>query len=300
MDKLFKNVDFMKNSNKYFAVSIFVILLGIIFIFINGINLDIEFTGGKAVEISINSDFTEQDINNIVKEITPEIPVIQKTGQDSKGVIVSFNNIEDEKLTEISNKIKEIYPESGQPSTKTVQPIYGNELKKSAIISVLAAVSLMIIYIAVRFTKIGGLSSGITASVGLLHNVLIMIAVYIIFKIPVNSAFIAAILTIIGYSINDTIIVYDRIRENRELYKKETLASLINMTIKQVLKRTVNTTVTSSATVAVLLGFAVYFGQQTLIQFTFPLLIGLLVGTYSSICIATPLWYKWQEKQSKK
>jgi len=303
MDKIFRNVNFIKNSNKYIAISLTIIVIGIIFLFINGFNLDIDFTGGTAIESNLGVDFTEQEIIDLVKEVTEKTPTVQKSGEDGKGVIINFTDIEEDSVSGIKTKIKEKYENASDPNTRTILATYGSELKKSVFIAIAVAVIAMIIYIAIRFSKLGGLSSAITAIIGLIHNVLIMTSVYIIFRIPINSAFIAAILTIIGYSINDTIILYDRIRENREdrsANKKQTLEELVNNTIKQVLKRTVNTTVTSAVTVAILLGFSIYFSQQTLVQFTFPLLIGLISGTYASICIATPLWYRWQIKSPKK
>ena len=291
MDKIFRNVNFIKNSNKYIAISLTIIVIGIIFLFINGFNLDIDFTGGTAIESNLGVDFTEQEIIDLVKEVTEKTPTVQKSGEDGKGVIINFTDIEEDSVSGIKTKIKEKYENASDPNTRTILATYGSELKKSVFIAIAVAVIAMIIYIA------------ITAIIGLIHNVLIMTSVYIIFRIPINSAFIAAILTIIGYSINDTIILYDRIRENREdrsANKKQTLEELVNNTIKQVLKRTVNTTVTSAVTVAILLGFSIYFSQQTLVQFTFPLLIGLISGTYASICIATPLWYRWQIKSPKK
>lgn len=302
MDKIFKNVNFIKNSNKYMIVSLTIIAIGIIFLFINGFNLDIDFTGGTAIEANLGVDFTEQEIIDLVKEVTSKMPTVQKSGEDGKGVIINFTEIEEDTVISLKAKIKEKYEHSSDASTRTILATYGTELKKSVFIAITVAVIAMIIYISIRFSKLGGLSSAITAIVGLVHNVLIMISVYIIFRIPINSAFIAAILTIIGYSINDTIILYDRIRENREdraANKKQTLEELVNNTIKQVLKRTVNTTVTSAVTVAILLGFSIYFSQKTLVEFTFPLLIGLISGTYASICIATPLWYRWQTKNKK-
>jgi len=299
---MIKNINYTKNMNKYFAVSLIIIAIGIVFLFINGLNLDIDFTGGTAIEVKLNQDFAEQDVINLVKEITTSNVLVQKTGEDSKGVMISFSQIEDNQITEIENKIKEVYPNSEEPNTRVVQATYGSEMVKNTLIAVAVALVLMVVYVALRFSKLGGLSSAITAIIGLIHNVLIVMAAYIIFNIPINSAFVAAILTIIGYSINNTIVIYDRIRENRankELCKKKTLEEIVNTTIGQVFERTINTTITSVTTVAILLGFAIYFNQQTLVEFTLPLIIGLISGAYASICISTMLWYKSQKKFEK-
>lgn len=322
--------NFIKNSNKYFALSIIIIVIGVIFLFINGIQLDTEFTGGTVISAKLNTEFTEQEVLELVKEVTDNSCVVQKTGNEGKGVMISFSQITDEDTTEIENKLKEKYGSTEttdqleneetqeitsegeetlqdtesdkylEISTKVVEATYGSEIAKNTILAVVVALICMVVYIAVRFQSLGGIKSAISAIVGLIHNVLIVTVVYIIFKISINSAFIAAILTVIGYSINNTIVVYDRIRENRNLKeqnKKLNLEELVNTSIKQILGRTINTTVTSVATVAVLLGFAIYFGQTTLVEFTIPLIVGLIAGEYSSICISTPLWYKLENKK---
>lgn len=295
-------INYIKNANKYFAISIIIIVIGIVFLFINGLNLDIDFTGGTAIEANLKQDFSEQDIRNLVKEVTDSNALIQKTGEDSKGVMISFTQIEEEKIVQIETKLKEAYPDAETPNTRVVQATYGAEMVKNTLIAVVVAIVFMIIYIAIRFSKLGGLSSGVTAIIGLIHNALIVTSTYVIFNIPINSAFIAAILTVIGYSINNTIVIYDRIRENREdkeLCRKKSLEEVVNITISQVFKRTINTTITSVTTVAILLAFAIYFSQQTLIEFTLPLIVGLISGAYASICISTTLWYKWQAKSKK-
>lgn len=305
-------VNLIKHSNKFFAVSIALVVIGIIFFFINGMQFDIDFTGGTVINAKLNSDFTEQDVLNLVKEVTDKTATVQKTGEDSKGVMISFSEISEEEVNKVKEKINEKYKtsvtnEDGsvtaqdvEINTKVVEATYGAEIRKNTIIAVLVALVLMVVYISIRFQKLGGMRSALSAIIGLVHNVLIVTAVYVIFKITINSAFVAAILTVIGYSINNTIVVYDRIRENRndkETFKSSTLEELVDTTIGQILGRTINTTITSVATVAVLLGFAIYFGQTTLIEFTIPLIVGLLAGEYSSICISTPIWYKWENKK---
>jgi preprotein translocase subunit SecF len=159
---------------------------------------------------------------------------------------------------------------------------------------------LIILYIWWRFKAVSGLSAGVSGVIALFHDALVMLAVYTIFNIPLNESFIAAVLTILGYSMNDTVIIFDRIRENNRLLRKVPIPELVNKSIMQTLNRTINTSVTVMMSVIIVYGFAFYYGIESVKEFTFPLMIGLLSGTYSSIFIACPLFVMWKERSAKK
>ena len=163
-----------------------------------------------------------------------------------------------------------------------VDATVGDELRAQALTATLIAAALMLIYIAIRFE----FRTGVAAVICLLHDVLVMLTVYLVLRIPVNSNFIAAILTIVGYSINNTIVVFDRVRENYNKNKRGDLAELVNTSIKQTLGRSINTTITTLLPVVML--FIV--GVPSIRQFTIPLMVGLLAGTYSSVLLAGPIW----------
>jgi preprotein translocase subunit SecF len=145
-----------------------------------------------------------------------------------------------------------------------------------------------------------GLLAGLTAVIALVHDIAIMVSVYAIFNIPVDESFIAAVLTILGYSINDTIVIYDRIRENSKISRKDTIDGLVNKSITQSMSRTINTTVTTVMCVLTIYLFAMYNGIGSIQEFTFPILIGLIAGTYSSIFIASPLWVVFRQREARK
>ena len=162
------------------------------------------------------------------------------------------------------------------------------------------AMLLIVIYVGIRFRVMSGISAGLFGIVALVHDILIMLSVYAVFNIPINEVFVAAILTIIGYSMNDTIVIYDRIRENTALMHKADIETMVNTSIVQSLPRTINTLVTTLLTITTLFVFSAIFNVESIRQFAFPLIIGLTSGSYSSIFIATPLWMVWRKYRIKK
>jgi preprotein translocase subunit SecF len=170
---------------------------------------------------------------------------------------------------------------------------------QNGIRAILIAFVLIILYVWVRFKVMSGLSAGVFAVVGVLHELLVMVSVYLIFQLPLNESFIAAILTVVGYSMNDTIIIYDRIRENSKLLRKVPLPELVNQSIMQTLNRSINTVVTSLIAITTVFIFAKIYGISSIEEFSFPLIIGIATGCYSSIFIASPLYVMFKESQKK-
>uniref|UniRef100_S0DFI6 Protein translocase subunit SecF n=1 Tax=termite gut metagenome TaxID=433724 RepID=S0DFI6_9ZZZZ len=182
-----------------------------------------------------------------------------------------------------------------------VDPTIGNEFLAKCLVAVAFASVLMVVYVAFRFRKIGGLSAGVTAVVALIHDVVIVFGVFIIFRIPINDNFIAVVLTILGYSLNDTIVIYDRIRENERLQSRNAdIGKLVDLSINQSFKRSLMTSITTVLAMVVVTVVASIFNVDTIISFSLPLIIGLVSGSYSSICLAGPLWVKWQENKQRK
>ena len=199
--------------------------------------------------------------------------------------------MDQETSDKVVEALKEKYQSMDEPSVRNVQPSYGKELLGSAMLAVGVAIVIILLYVGIRFKTLG-FTAAVTAIIALVHDVLIVIAAYGIIKFPINSTFIAVLLTIIGYSINDTIIVYDRIRENkRKITKSNDMKDTINMSISQVIKRTLLTSITTITAVLVVYIFAVIYNQQVLKEFSLPMIVGLIAGTYSSIFIASSLWY---------
>jgi len=280
-------------------------IIGLISYIIQGFNYDIDFTGGTVLEINLHkvpSAAEIADLEKLTKQITgTQTPIVRKI-EDGKKIMINAHEVHGKKRTELSketrdklfNAIAKKYNLKKEDliSYQNVGAVVSSELKSQAVWAVIIASILMLIYIAIRFE----FKFGTTAVIALLHDLLIMLTVYTLFKIPLNSTFIAAMLTVLGYSINDTIVVFDRIRENRRIQGKMDLKDLVNLSMNQTIGRSLST----AATVIIVLFVLYLMGVQSIKEFALPLLIGITSGTYSSIFIATALWFDWERSTRKK
>ncbi len=275
----------MKNYPKFVCLSLAIILIGAIFLIVNkGFVTDIDFSGGTMMRIDMENPYEESALSSTVEQTIGEKPYsIQKTG-DGNEVIVKMKSLDTAARDELYQAIKtEFNLSSDQPlESNNISAAISNEILYSAILAVIVACILMLIYITIRFE----FTSGAAAVIALIHDTLIMISFYAIFRIPVNASFIAAVLTIIGYSINATIVIFDRVRENRKFLKKEGFSEVCEKSIRQTLRRSVNSSGTTFVTLVVLY----ILGSESIRGFALPLMVGVLVGTYSSIFIAAPTW----------
>jgi preprotein translocase subunit SecF len=206
---------------------------------------------------------------------------------------------EQNKIMEVVGKDFGIKKDS-QPEIRNVDPFIGKELRNNALKAALVAALLIIVYVGIRFRVMSGISAGVMGVLALFHDVLLMLAVYTVFDIPMNESFIAAVLTILGYSMNDTIIIYDRIRENSSMLRKMPIAELVNRSIIQTLNRSINTVLTVLISILTIYIFAYVNKIHSVTEFTFPLLVGIASGCYSSIFIASPFYVMWKEHKAKK
>lgn len=302
MQKEFKIVE---RAKVWFIIPIVVILIGALIFGLMGFNLGIDFTGGTVVEISVGSVFEadnasklrnqyKSDIKSVLNNNGLELSYYQISGtgeetdiiiryQDKKGLDESEMEIlSAEVVSQLQTKLALSAEDISQ--SQRIAPTASSELIINCLLAILISVILILIYIAFRFE----LSFGLSAIVALLHDVLIMLALMAIFQIQMNSAFVAALITIIGYSINNTIVIFDRIRENK---KKESLqsvtnATIANLSIKESLTRTMYTTFTTLLAIVML----AVLGVSSIREFAIPIIFGILAGTYSSILVAGPLW----------
>ena len=276
----------MKKFKIFLSISIAIILVGIVCLIINrGFVTDIDFSGGAMLQIDMEQkEYTEEDISAIVKEKAGVEPYSVQKVEGGSQVMIKMESIDGEKRTAIFEGIKEKYGLSAEAplASDNVSPAVSSDIVYNAVLAVIIACVLILIYITIRFE----FSSGVAAVLALLHDTLIMLAFYAIFRFPVNSSFIAAILTIIGYSINNTIILFDRIRENRRFAKKETFSQICEKSIWQTMRRTLNTTGTTLVSLIVLY----IMGADSIKEFALPLIIGMIGGTYSSVLLAAPFW----------
>lgn len=284
-------LDYLKHRKIILAISLIVVIAGLIYGFVTGFKFDIDFKGGTRIQVDLNEEYTESDIKDIVKQVCNQVPEVQSSSSGNNSVTITTQVISEDESNAIVTALNEKYTNMGDATIKNVQASYGKELVNTAIIAVIVSIVLLLVYIAIRFKTLG-YTAAISAILGLIFDVCFLFAVYGVFKFPINSTFVAVILTIIGYSINDTIIIYDRIRENKRLVTKSNDSKdVINESISQTLKRTIITSITTLAAIGIVLIFALVKDQETLKQFSIPLSIGIAEGTFSSIFIATNLWY---------
>ncbi len=285
-------MNFLKYRYVFLTISLIIIITGITLGFVNGFKLDIDFLGGTKIQVDLKEEYNNTDIENLVKEITGSVPLVQKLSSGDSSVAITTEPISEEKADEIVQKLEEVYLNMDEPSIRNIQPAYGKELIDSALVAIIVSICALLIYITIRFKTLG-VPAAITAILALIHDALIIIAIYGMFGLSINSTFVAVILTIIGYSINDTIVVYDRIRENkRKASRSDELSDTINLSLTQTFKRTIFTSITTLIAITCIYVFAYINNQQVLQEFALPLIIGVLAGTYSSIFVASSAWYE--------
>ena len=308
-------IDMIGKRKYMFILSAALILIGVLFLLINGgFNWDIQFEGGTIIKIEMYDDSydavtVESDIENLIgKNVTVQKEKTFNPDDQSNSIallslkVAKDNTLTSEEINAVVDFLTQEYNVKAgtQPQIKSVEPFIGVELRNKALMAAGWAMLLIVIYVGIRFRVMSGVSAALFGIVALVHDALIMLSVYTVFNIPVNEVFVAAILTIIGYSMNDTIVIYDRIRENSALMHKADLETMVNTSVVQSLPRTINTLVTTLLTITTLFVFATIFNVESIRQFAFPLIIGLTSGSYSSIFIATPLWMVWRKYRIKK
>ncbi|WP_017726098.1 protein translocase subunit SecDF [Halalkalibacterium ligniniphilum] len=290
----FDNVDFVKNRNKFFLFSAVTVLAGIIILLTMQLNLGIDFASGTRVEITSENPLTLEQVEADLAALDLETHDLVLSGTNNEMAVARFVGVLDrEKIAEFKHYFAEKY--GFEPNVSTVSPIVGKELAQNAMIAVAIASLGIILYVTLRFE----LYMALAAIVALLHDAFFIIAFFSLTRLEVDVTFIAAILTIIGYSINDTIVTFDRIRHNMKKQRVKTfeqLEHIVNRSIQQTFTRSVNTVLTVVITVVAML----IFGNESIRNFSIALLIGLITGMYSSLYIASQLWLIWKWKQLEK
>ncbi|GAB3050381.1 protein translocase subunit SecDF [Virgibacillus ainsalahensis] len=290
-----REINVVQHRKKFFMASIILVILGSVSFALFQLNPGVDFTSGSRVEIVSESSLTTEEVEEGLEQLDLEAQSIVLSGENNEIAVTRFDTVlSDTRVAEVQQFFNDKY--GMNPSVSVVSPIVGQELVKNAIYSVAIAAVAMIIYVAFRFE----LFFALTAILTLLHNVFILLAVFSFTRIEFDVTIIAAVLTIVGYSINDTIVIFDRIRENLRDKKRITsfkqLASVVNRSIVQSFTRSINTTVT---TVVAVLAF-LFLGAESISGFAIALAVGLLAGSYSSLFIAAQLWLVWRGKMIKK
>lgn len=288
-------LDFVKHRKKFFIFSGLLVALGVILLSTVGLNLGIDFESGSKVELLSERTLTAEQVNSEFADIglTPDNVLL--AGDRSEMAYATFIGVLSQE--ENVNVQRHFNAKFGtEPNISTVTPTIGKELAKNAFYSVIFASIGIVIYVTIRFEIL----YGVAAVVALLHDAFLILTVFSITQMEVNLPFIAAVLTIVGYSINDTIVTFDRIRENLSYEKKvkgfDDLARVVNKSLIQTMARSINTVITVVFAAAALL----IFGGEAIRTFSFALLVGLVAGTYSSLFIAAQLWLVWKSKSLQK
>lgn len=304
-----KTFDVVGNRKAFYIFSIAVIVLSIILTFVLKMNVAIEFKGGTIVTYSYTGTLSDSAIGSAASEIVGQqcnatlgesladgMQTVSLSFPSSTGISAEVQSALTEALnTKFSENALELY------SSQDVNPTTGKGFFGKCLVAVAFSAVIMIIYIGFRFRKIGGWVAGCCSVVALLHDMFFVYACCVICRFDIDSNFMAVLLTILGYSINATIIIYDRIRENRKLYGAEaSLSDLVNMSVTQSFGRSLHTTVTTVIAMVTICVVALIAGVSSILSFAFPLVIGLLAGVYSSNCIAPTLWTIWQGAIDKK
>ncbi|ADY56109.1 protein-export membrane protein SecF [Syntrophobotulus glycolicus DSM 8271] len=299
-------IRFYKRRYIYFTISICFVLLGIVAAFINGIQLDIQFKGGTILKYTYSDTIDADQANKFVEQAvgrTTNCQLQSNMAKNEQILIVSLGSKEalsSQEQEAVTSALTTAYPNANLALSEslTVEPFIGKHFFTNGMLAIGLSFLLILIYVGLRFRNIGGLSAGVMAIIALFHDVFIVTAAFVIFKIPLNDSFIAAILTIIGFSINDTIVIYDRIRENERLFsKKVPKEELVDTSINQSMMRSVNTNIAVFVSITVIYIFAQIYDIGSIRDFALPMMFGTVSGCYSTICIAGPLWTMWQNRK---
>lgn len=303
------NIDFIGRRKLFFIISAAAIAISVLSTFVFGANLDIQFKGGTILTYVYDGEIDQSQFESDATAALGGIGVASTVGEDfSTGrnniqlSLISNSGLTSDKQFELTNTLSEKYAANGIEliESSDVSPSSGKEFFLKCTVAVLLSFLVLIIYIAVRFKNIGGWLAGVCAIAALLHDCIIVYGTFIICHMSINANFMAVVLTILGYSINNTIVIYDRVRENETLFRKtKTREEIVNTSINQSLTRSINTSITTIAAMLAVTVVAAIYGVTSIISFSLPMMIGMIAGAYSSVCFTCPLWLTLEDKLHK-
>ncbi|TFB09063.1 protein translocase subunit SecF [Candidatus Atribacteria bacterium MT.SAG.1] len=280
-----KKFDFVNNRRMAYIVSTVIILVGLISIIFQGFNYGIDFAGGTLIQINFSEPVSTAEVRRVLDDFNLGQSTIQNLSGNE--FLIRTERIDREKRKEILSDFKESLGESELLRVETVGPVIGEDMKKSALYALLFAFAGIILYITIRFE----FKFSIASILALFHDIIIVMGIFSLLGKEITLPILAAVLTIVGYSLNNTIVILDRLRENIKFKTKESFENLINLSINQSLSRTINTALTTILPVLALY----FFGGNILSDFALALFLGMIAGTYSSIFIASPLLLEWNK-----
>ena len=305
-----KPVDFVALRKRFLTVSSCLMAAIVLCAVVFGVRLDTEFTGGAMITLRYEDSFALSDVQATAAEALGSRDLTLQTGenvatgeQTLKISMPGTETVTTDEVQTLLDSLNEQYPENAfaQLSLSNVSAAMGTKFLQKSLVAVVFALAVILLYIALRFKNIGGLTGGMMAVLALLNDLMVVFGTFVLLRTPLDGNFIAAMLTILGYSINDTVVVYDRIRENRSLMgKKATFEELVNQSVNQSARRTIITTVTTVMALAVMCIISKLYGLDSIFTFAFPLMMGMLSGVYTSLCVSTSAWVLWTERKQKK
>lgn len=280
----------IERSKIWISISLIIIVIGLGFACFRGLNFGIDFKGGTQVSIQLNDDVSKEDADAVVQQFVQNAST---TITDKNEYEIKATELNSEQVSSIMDAFEEKYSLSDDAliSQEEIGASVGKELTKNSLMALFASFAVMLIYVAIRFE----FNFGVAALVATVHDILITLSVYAIFGIPVNTPFIAAILTIVGYSMNDTIVIFDRIRENIKRLRRADAAEVADVSINETMTRSIYTSLSTLVTI-----IAINILVPSVREFTIPLIVGIVTGAYSSIFIASPVWVLLRNKIGNK
>ena len=302
------NINFKKTFKPILIVYAVIFIAGIIMSVIAGVNLDINFKGGTKISYSYTGDIAEKDFKAIIDEKLDKSFTISKStalAGDTQTYDISLvgkDALTAGKQEELLQALEEKFADNDVKiynSNSVSASMAGSFFIKSFVAIVITAI-FVVIYVGIRFRRIGGISAALTALVALVFDVLIVFFTCVFFRLQIDLNFVAVVLTMLGYSLNDTIVIYDRIRENEALSPNTEIGEIVNTSINKVLIRNIVTTATTILAVVTIIVVSEIYGLSTLRTFAIPMVFGLLSGCISSVFISGPLWVIWKRYKEKK
>ena len=287
MSALNLNFDFMGRRKLALTISLVLVIASVILLLTKGLNLGIDFTGGNVIQAEFDNRPEINGVRQTISGIVASGAMIQNFGE--KGIIIRTNEDTEDSRNNVVKALQASYPDMKVTGFEKVGPVVGGELRRQAIIGVSIALVAILIYITLRFQ----FRFAVVSVVPLVHDVIIALGFFSITQMEISSSFIAAILTIVGYSLNNTIIILYRVRENWGTLSREGIVNLVNKSLNQTLGRTINTTLTTLFPVIALC----VWGGPVLMAFSYAMLVGIIAGTWSSMFVATGLLCEWQGKK---
>ncbi len=297
-----KQFDFVKHNKLFAGISIGIIVVGILCALIFGVEMDISFTGGTLLKYSFTGEVSADKVKELGNK-SLGFPVDEVQISDNVVTVTLSDRITLEAQDAMTEAMETTYKDQDilLVNANSLDPTMGKWFFIKCLVAVALASILLMVYVAFRFRKIGGWSAGVMALLALLNDLLVAFFAFVVFRIPLDDNFVAVLLSILGYSLNGTIVIYDRIRENRRMLDAKTpIADVVNLSVNQSFTRCFNTALCTFAAIAVVSVMALALHMDSIISFAVPMMFGIISGFYTSTCLCSPVWVLWVEHAQKK